>query len=102
MQDMLIRPTVSFIGTLLFTFPGINFGSLYYRLILKFKDESLKYNLLLQTDIEIEKQISTIIRCNFNAIRKLSENTLHEILWWKKNIFEVFKSIRYLKISITT
>ena len=102
MQDMLIRPTVSFIGTLLFTFPGINFGSLYYRLILKFKDESLKYNLLLQTDIEIKKQISTIIKCNFNAIRKLSENTLHEILWWKKNIFELFKSIRYLKISITT
>ena len=30
----------------------------------------------------------------------MSENTLNEISWWKKNIFKVFKAIRYLKISI--
>ena len=38
---------------------------------------------------------------NFNATIKLSEDTLHEMSWWKKNIFKVFKSIRYPKISIT-
>ena len=52
--------------------------------MLKFKDKSLKYN-----------------KSNFNAITKLSEDTLHEISWWKKNIFKVFKPIRYPKFSIT-
>ena len=46
--------------------------------MLKFKDKSLKYN-----------------KGNFNAVIKLSEDTLHEISWWKKNIFKVFKPIRY-------
>ena len=31
----------------------------------------------------------------------MSEDTLHEISWWKKNIFKVFKPIRYPKFSIT-
>ena len=30
-----------------------------------------------------------------------SEGTLHEISWWRKNIFKVFKPKRYPKISIT-
>ena len=38
---------------------------------------------------------------NFNAVIKLSEDTLHEISWWKKNVFQVFKPIAYPKISIT-
>ena len=74
----------SFIGTLTPSFPGNQFGPLYYRTMLKFKDKSLKYN-----------------KGNFNAVIKLSEDTLHEISWWKKNIFKVFKPIRYPKFSIT-
>ena len=52
--------------------------------MLNFKDKSLRYN-----------------KGNFNAVIKLSEDTLHEISWWKKNIFKVFKPIRYPKISTT-
>ena len=52
--------------------------------MLKFKDKSLKYN-----------------KADFNAIIKLHEDNLHEISWWEKNIFKVFKPIRYPKINIT-
>ena len=37
---------------------------------------------------------------NFNAVIKLSKDTLYEISWLKKNIFKAFKPIRYPKISI--
>ena len=79
-----IREFASFIGNLTSSFPGNQFGPLYYRAILKFKYKSLKYS-----------------KGNFNAVIKLSEDTLHEILWWKKNIFKVFKPIRYPKFSVT-
>ena len=62
----------SCIGTLTFSFPGSSFGPLYYRAMLKFKDDSLKYN-----------------KRNFSAIIIiLSEDAFHEISWWKKNIFK--------------
>ena len=51
--------------------------------MLKFKDKSLKYD-----------------KGNFNAVIKLSEDTMYEISWWKKNVFKVFKPIKYPKISI--
>ena len=54
-----IREFPSFIGTLTSSFPGNQFGPLYYRAMLKFKDKSLKYN-----------------KGNFNAVIKLSEDTL--------------------------
>ena len=78
-----IREFASFIGTLTSSFPGNQFGPLYYRAMLTLKDKSLKYN-----------------KGNFNAVIKLSEYALYEIAWWKKNIFKVFKPIRYPKISI--
>ena len=78
-----IREFASFICTLTSSFPGNQFGPLYYRAMLKLKDKSLKYN-----------------KGNFNAVIKLSEDTLYEIAWWKKNIFKAFKPIRYPKISI--
>ena len=59
-----IRELASFIGTLNSSFSGNQFGSLYYRAMLKFKDKFLKYN-----------------KDNFNAVIKLSEDTLHEISW---------------------
>ena len=82
--NLTIREFASFIGTLTSSFPENQFGSLYYRAMLKFKDKSLKYN-----------------KGNSNAVIKLSEDTLHEISWWKKNIFKVFKPTRYPKISIS-
>ena len=71
-----IREFASFIGTLTSSFPGNQFGPLYYRAMLKSKDKSLKYN-----------------KGNFNAIIKLPEDTLHDISWWKKNIFKVSKHV---------
>ena len=53
-----IREFTSFIGTLTPSFPGTQFGRMYYRAMLKFKDKSLKYN-----------------KGNFNAVIKLSEDT---------------------------
>ena len=44
---------------------------------LKFKDKSLKYD-----------------KGNFIAVLKLSADTLHEISWWKNNIYKVFKYIK--------
>ena len=78
-----IREFASFIGNLASSFPGNQFGPPYYRAMLKLKDKSLKYN-----------------KGNFNAVIKLSEDTLYEIAWWKKNIFKTFKPIRYPNISI--
>ena len=71
-----IREFASFIFTLTSSFPGNQFGPLYHSAMLKFKDKSLKYN-----------------KGNFNAIIKLSEDTLHDISWWKKNVFKVSKSV---------
>ena len=54
-----------------------------YRAKLKFNVKSLENN-----------------ECNFNAI-KFSEDNLHEILWWKKNICKGFKPIKCPKIIIS-
>ena len=81
---MTIREFASFIGSFTASFPGNQFAPLYYRAMLKFKDKFLKYN-----------------KGNFNAVIKLSEDTLHKISWWKKNICKVFKAIKYPKFSIT-
>ena len=78
-----IREFASFIGPLTPSFPGNQFGPLYYRVMLKLKDKSLKYN-----------------KGNFNAVIKLSEDTLYEIAWWRMNIFKAFRPISYRKISI--
>ena len=74
----------SFIGTLTSLFPGKQFDPLYKRPMLRFKDNSLKYN-----------------KGNLHATIKLSEDALHEVSWWKKNIFKVFNPPRYPKFSIT-
>ena len=62
-----IREFASFIGTLTSSFPGNQFGPLYHRAMSNFKDKSFKYN-----------------KGNFNVIIRLSEDTLHEISWWKR------------------
>ena len=78
-----VREFASFIGTVTPSFSGNQFGSLYYRAMLKLKDNSLKYN-----------------KGNFNAVIKFSEDTLSEKSWWNKNIFKALKPIRYPKISM--
>ena len=80
-----IREFVSVIGTLTSSFSGNRFSTLYFRAMLKFKDKFLKYN-----------------KGNFNAIIKLSEDTLHEISLCKKNILKKFKiQFKNSKISVT-
>ena len=79
-----IREFASFIGTLTSSFPGNQFGPLYYRAMLKMKGKSLKYS-----------------KGNFNAVIKLSKDTLYEISWLTKNIFKAFNPIRYPTISIS-
>ena len=67
--ELTIRKFASFISTLTSSFPGNQFDPLYYRVMLKFKDKSLKYN-----------------KVNFNAVTKLSGDTLNKTPWWKKNL----------------
>ena len=63
-----IREFGNFFGTFTSLFLANQFCPLYFKTKLKFKDKSLKYN-----------------KGNFNAIIKLSEDTLHEISRWKKH-----------------
>ena len=56
-----IREFASFIGTLRSSFPENQFWPLYYRAMLILKHKSLKYN-----------------KGNFNAVIKLSKDTLYE------------------------
>ena len=81
-QDLEIRDVASFIGTLTLTFAATEYGSLYYRAILKNKDDFLKAN-----------------KGNFNARIDLTKNALQEIKWWENNIFYAFKLITKVRIS---
>ena len=81
-QDIKITNVASFIGTLASTFPANEYGSLYYRAILKNKDDFLKAN-----------------KGNFNARIDLTKNALQEIKWWENNIFYAFKLITKVRIS---
>ena len=57
-----------FIGTHRSNFPGDKTEPLYYRMILKSKDDSIKCN-----------------NENFNAKLILIKGTLHEAKWWERN-----------------
>ena len=81
-QDLEIRNVASFIGTLTSTFPANEYGSFYYRAILKNKDDFLKAN-----------------KGNFNARIDLTKNALQEIKWWENNILYAFKPIAKVRIS---
>ena len=81
-QDLKIRDVASFIGTLTSTFPANEYGPLYYRVILKNKDDFLEAN-----------------KASFNARIDLTKNALQEIKWWENNIFYTFKPIKKVKIS---
>ena len=68
-QDLKIRDVASFIDTLTSTFPANKYGPLYYRAVLKSKDDFLKGN-----------------KGNFNASIDLAKNDLQEIKWWAAHI----------------
>ena len=70
-----------FIGS---TFPGNKTGPLYYRDMLRKKDDSLKSN-----------------NENFNTKIKLKQDALFEAEQWKRNIFTVFKPIKNPKLTKT-
>ena len=81
-QDLEIRNVASFIGTLISTFPANEYGRLYYRAILKNKDDFLKAN-----------------KVDFNTRIDLTKNASQEIKWSENNIFYVFKPIRKVKTT---
>ena len=64
------------------TFPANEYGPLYYRTILKNKDDFLKAN-----------------KGNFNARIDLTKNVLQEVKWLENKIFYAFKPIRNVKTS---
>ena len=63
-QDLKIRDVARFIGTVTLTFPTKEYGPLYYRTILKNKNDFLKAN-----------------KGNINARIDLAKNALQEIKW---------------------
>ena len=63
-QDLKIRDVGSFVGALTSAFPANEYGPLYYRAILKKKDDFLKAS-----------------KRNFNARIDLTKNVLQEIKW---------------------
>ena len=79
---MKIRDVGSFVGALTSTFPANEYGPLYFRAILKKKDDFLKAS-----------------KRNFNDRIDLTKNALQEIKWWENNIFYTFKTFRKVKIS---
>ena len=72
-QYLKVRDVPSFIGSLNSTFPVNEYGPLYYRAILKNKDDFPKAN-----------------KGNFNAMIDLTKNALQEIKWWENKIFLCF------------
>ena len=64
-----IREVASFLGTLVSSFPGVEFGPLHYRHIEVDKEANLKLN-----------------QGNFDSFMTLSHDSLEEIHWWSANI----------------
>ena len=73
----------SFIGSLTSTFPKNKMGPLYYKFVLKNKDNSLKYN---------NRSFNTKVKFTYDALPKLK--------WWKRNIL-LLTPIRNPKITET-
>ena len=71
-----IREVASFLGTLVSSFPGVEFGPLHYRHIEVDKEANLKLN-----------------RGNFDSFMTLSHDSLEEIHWWSANILTASRRI---------
>ena len=68
-RQFTIREVASFIGTLVSSFPGVEFGPLHYRHIEADKELNLKLN-----------------KGNFDSHMTLSHDSLKDVCWWSSNI----------------
>ena len=68
-KQFTIRGVASFLGTLVSSFPGVQFGPLHYRQIEVDKERNLKLN-----------------QGKFDALMTLSSHSLSEVCWWFSNI----------------
>ena len=68
-QQTTIRELASLIGTLVSTFPGVEFGPLYYRALERNKDFALKTS-----------------KGDFDAELCLSPASIHELNWWVSSL----------------
>ena len=75
-KQFTIREVASFLGILVSSFPGVQFGPLRYRQIKAGKERNLKLN-----------------QGNFYALMTLSSNSLSEVCWWFSNIQSASKKI---------
>ena len=75
-RQFTIREVASFIGTLVSSFPGVEFGPLHYRHIGADKELNLKLN-----------------KGNFDSHMTLSPNSLEDICWWSSNIHTATRKI---------
>ena len=86
-RELSIREVASLIGTLVSTFPGVEFGPLYYRHLEWDKDLALKSAL-----------------GNFDVIMSLSADSINELKWWIISVPIAFRVIDYgcPNITLTT
>ena len=68
-KQFTIREVASFLGTLVSSFPGVEFGPLHYRHIENDKERNLKLN-----------------QGNYNSLMILSSDSLEEVHWWSANV----------------
>ena len=68
-KEFTIREVASFLGTLVSSFPGVEFGPLHYRHIEVDKERNLKLN-----------------QGNYDSFMTLSHGSLEEVHWWSANI----------------
>ena len=71
-----IREVASFLGTLVSSFPGVEFGPLRYRLIEVGKEANLKLN-----------------QGNLDSLLTLSHDSLEEVHWWSANVLTASRRI---------
>lgn len=72
-----IRFVAKFIGTLVSSLPAVQYGNLYYRFLEQDKISALAFN-----------------KGNFDCNMSLSDDSVNEVLWWRKNIMNSFKYIK--------
>jgi len=76
-KQFIIPEVASFLGTLVSSFPGVQFGPLHYRQVEVDKERDLKLN-----------------QGNFDALMTLSSDSSSEACWWFSNIQSASKKIQ--------
>jgi hypothetical protein len=81
---MTVRELAQLIGTLVSSFPGVEYGKMHYRSLEKLKSNTLKSN-----------------RGNFEAHVELTKEARIELNWWLLNIKHASKKISHGKPTVT-